>query len=739
VSSLARWCFRRRRAVLAAWLVVFVALVAGTAAFGTAYNDSFQLPGTESSHAQNLLEKVAPRAAGESDTIAWRTATGSVRAPGTQARISAMLARVAKAPGIASVVSPYAKGGAARISPDGRTAYATVNFAGQGGDIKKADIRNVIKLAEAARTGNLEVELGGNAISGVGQSPASTSELVGIIAAAIILFFAFGSLGAMALPLIGAIVALGTGLLTIGLSSHVIPLANISPTLAALIGLGVGIDYALFIVTRHRSGLRTGMSVEDSAVRALDTSGRAVLFAGATVCVALLGLLVLRVSFLNGLGIGAAITVVFSVASAITLLPALLGFFGKRVLSRRERKKLAADGPVSEDVGGAWLGWARFVERHPRSLLAGALVVLVVLAIPVLSLRLGSSDEGNDPSSSTSRKAYDMLATGFGAGTNGPLLLVAEVHSAADRTAFTTLTTRLAKVAGVAGVARVPAPANSGIELATVIPTSSPQSEATSQLISRLRHTVIPRAELGTSLRVSVGGITAIFGDFATVLNGKLPLFIAVIILLGFLLLLLAFRSLAVPLTAALMNLAAAAASFGVVVAFFQWGWGSDALGLGGAGPVEAFLPVIMLSLLFGLSMDYQVFLVSRMHEEWTHTGDNRRAVTIGQASTGRVITAAATIMICVFIAFVFGGQRVIAEFGIGLAAAVLIDAFVIRTVLVPALMHIVGPANWWLPGRLDRILPHLSVEPDEAPTEPSPPSPAVRPVATALAEGADG
>jgi RND superfamily putative drug exporter len=730
LSSIARWCFHHRRTVLASWVLLLVALAAGTGAFGTAYNDSFALPGTESTHAQNLLKAVAPKSAGEADTIVWRTTKGTVRSAAVETRVSGMLAQVAKAPGIASVASPYGPSGASRISKDGTIAYATVNFIGTGGEIKDANIKHVISLAEAARSSGLQVELGGNAISGVGQKPASTSELVGIIAAAIILFFAFGSLGAMALPLIGAIVALGTGLLTIGLASHVISLANISPTLAALIGLGVGIDYALFIVTRHRSGLRSGLSVEQSAVRALDTSGRAVLFAGATVCVALLGLLVLRLSFLNGLGIGAAITVVFSVASAITLLPAMLGFFGMRVLSRRERRSLAADGPRSENVGGFWQRWAGTVERHPRSLIAGALLVLVVLSIPVLSLRLGSSDEGNDPSSSTSRKAYDILATGFGAGSNGPLLLVSEVHSSGDRTAFATLAKTLKSEPGVASVATVPSPAGSGIELASVIPTSSPQAEATSQLISRLRHTVIPAAERGTGMRVYVGGTTAIFGDFASVLTGKLPLFIGVIIGLGFLLLLLAFRSLIVPLTAAVMNLAAAAASFGVVVAFFQWGWGSDALGLGGSGPVEAFLPVIMLSLLFGLSMDYQVFLVSRMHEEWTHTGDNRRAVSLGQASTGRVITAAATIMICVFIAFVFGGQRVIAEFGIGLAAAVLIDAFVIRTVLVPALMHIIGPANWWLPGWIDRWLPHLSVEPGDHPA-PAAAAPARPPLAT--------
>jgi RND superfamily putative drug exporter len=736
MSSIARWCFHHRRVVLGSWIALLVALVVGTGAFGTAYNDSFQLPGTESSHAQDLLKKVAPKAAGESDTIVWHTAKGQVRSQAVQTRIGAMLKQVAGAHGIASVVSPYAAGHASRISPDGSTAYATINFAGQGGDIKKSDIKHVISLGEAARTAGLQVELGGNAISGVGQKPASSSELVGIVAAAIILFFAFGSLGAMALPLIGAIVAVGSGLLTIGLASHGISLANISPTLAALIGLGVGIDYALFIVTRHRSGLKTGMAVEDSAVRALDTSGRAVLFAGATVCVALLGLLVLRVDFLNGLGIGAAITVVFSVASAITLLPAMLGFFGMRVLSRRERKRLVANGPATEDVGGFWLRWATFLERNPKKLLAAAVAVLIVLSIPVLSLRLGSSDEGNDPSGTTSRKAYDLLAQGFGPGSNGPLLLVSEVHSAGDRAALTKLTGAIRTTKGVASASTVPGPADSGIELTTVIPTTSPQAEATSQLISRLRHDVIPAAEKGTTLRVYVGGITAIFGDFASVLTGKLPLFIGVIILLGFLLLLLAFRSLVVPLTAAVMNLAAAAASFGVVVAFFQWGWGSEPLGLGGAGPVEAFLPVIMLSLLFGLSMDYQVFLVSRMHEEWSHTKDNRRAVTVGQASTGRVITAAATIMICVFIAFVFGGQRVIAEFGIGLAAAVLIDAFVIRTVLVPALMHMLGPANWWLPGWLDRLVPHVSVEPADPSATPRPQP---RPLPVPVVEGVDG
>ena len=465
-------------------------------------------------------------------------------------------------------------------------------------------------------------------------------------------------------------------------------------------------------MTRHRNGLRAGYSPEESAVRALNTSGRAVSFAGATVCIALLGLLVLGMSFLNGMALGAVVAVVFTVSASITLLPALLGFLGIRVLSRRERRQLEAEGPREMHLTGVWARWSVAVERHPRSLAGGALLVMVVLSIPALSLRLGASDAGNDPSSTTTRQAYDLLAEGFGPGFNGPLQLVADVKTPSDQAALDRLVTGLPGEPGVAAVATRPPRPGQTVEIVQVAPTTSPQSEQTSQLIKHLRTNVIPAAEAGTTLQVYVGGTTAIFDDFADVLNDKLPLFIGVIIALEVLLLLIAFRSFAVPVTAAVMNLLAAAASFGVVVAFFQWGWGSEPLGLGSAGPVEAFLPVIMLAILFGLSMDYQVFLVSRMHEEWVRTQNNRYAVSTGQAATGRVITAAAAIMICVFLSFVFGGQRVIAEFGIGLAAAVLIDAFVLRTVLVPAVMHLLGNANWWLPMWLDHRLPHLSVDP---------------------------
>jgi putative drug exporter of the RND superfamily len=390
----------------------------------------------------------------------------------------------------------------------------------------------------------------------------------------------------------------------------------------------------------------------------------------------------------------------------------MLGFLGPKVLSRKERRRLAAEGAHEPHAEGFWARWALLVQRRPKLLAVVATLVMLTLTLPVLSLRLGSSDSGNDPAGSTTRQAYDLLAAGFGPGFNGPLQLVAEVKSPADTAALAALATKLRTEPGVASVAPFPTAAGAKVAIISVVPTTSPQDAATSDLIQRLRDSVIPAAEQGTSLQVYVGGTTAIFDDFADVLTSKLPLFIGVIILLGFLLLMLAFRSLLVPATAAVMNLLAAGASFGVVTAVFQWGWGTDLLGIGKAGPVEAFLPVIMLAILFGLSTDYQVFLVSRMHEEWVHTGDNTLSVTRGQAATGRVITAAAAIMICVFAAFVFGGQRVIAEFGIGLASAVFLDAFILRTVLVPAAMHVFGPANWWLPQRLDRRLPHLSVEP---------------------------
>ena len=718
LSTLARWCYRHRLIVVLLWLVAVAGLGVASKAVGSAYSDNFSLPGTESTKALQLLQKSLPAQSGDSATVVWQTSQGTVRDATVRERMTPVLDKIAKSPSVTSVTSPYEPRGARQISADGRTAYAQVSFGQLANKLPKADVRRVIDVAEQGRTAGLRVELGGNPISQVQRTPPSSSEAVGVLAAAVVLFIAFGSLFAMLLPILTAVAGVGTGLLTVGLLTHALDIGQIGPILGALIGLGVGIDYALFIVTRHRTGLRSGMTVEESVVKAIDTSGRAVRFAGATVVIALLGMFVLGMSFLNGLAIASATTVVATVLAAITLLPALLGFLGMRTLSRRERR-LTAAGVASG--GGLWHRWARVVQRRPGTLSAVAIVLIGVLTLPVFSLRLGSSDAGNDPSSSTTRKAYDMLAAGFGPGSNGPLQLVAQTPAPPDRQAFSRLADEVGQVRGVARAAAMPMPAGSKIGIIQVIPTTSPQSKQTSDLIGRLRHDVVPPAERGTTMKVYVGGQTAIFDDFADVLTGKLPLFLGVIIALGFVLLLIAFRSLLVPATAAVMNVLAAGASFGVIVAFFQWGWGSEPLGVGAAGPVEAFLPVIMLSILFGLSMDYQVFLVSRMHEEWTHTKDNARSVNVGQAQTGRVITAAATIMIAVFVAFVFGGQRVIAEFGIGLAAAVALDAFILRTVLVPAVMHLFGAANWWLPRWLDRSLPHLSVDPPDEAATPGP------------------
>jgi RND superfamily putative drug exporter len=723
MAGLARWCFRHRYIVLVIWIAAVAVLFGVEKGVGTAYSNNFTLPGTESKTALQLLQKSFPAQAGESDTIVWAVKSGKVTDPAIQQRISPMLAQVSKIPLVAGVISPYAgPQGAAQISADGKIAYARVNWSQLGNELPVANVKKLIDTAQAVDNSNIQVQLGGQAIQIVNQRSTNFSEGVGIIAAAVVLIIAFGAFFAMLLPLIIAIFSLAAGTIAIGLMSHGLSINQIGPIFAALIGLGVGVDYALFIVTRHRNGLKAGLSPEEAAVRALNTSGRAVLFAGGTVCIAMLGLLVLNLNFLTGIGLSSAVMVLFTVLAAITLLPAFLGIIGIKVLSRRERRVLARDGGHDEYAIGVWARWSEFVSRRPAMLAALAIVAIAVLTVPLFSLRLGTSDQGNDPKTTTTRKAYDLLAEGFGPGFNGPLSLVATIDSPADAQALTSLAATVKQTPGVAAVVAPPVAPGAKVAVVQVFPTSAPEAKPTTELITRLRTKVIPPAEKGTTLRVYVGGSTAIFNDFSKVLTDKLPLFIVVIVGLGFLLLLLAFRSLVIPLTAAVMNLLAAGASFGVVVAFFQFGWGSEALGLGRPGPIDAFVPVLMLSVLFGLSMDYQVFLVSRMHEEWVHTRRNRHSVTIGQASTGRVITAAATIMICVFLAFVFQGQRVIGEFGVGLASAVFIDAFILRTVLVPALMHLFGDANWWLPGWLDRILPQLSVEPsDEAAIDKAP------------------
>ncbi|MFF4444989.1 MMPL family transporter [Streptomyces sp. NPDC001502] len=719
MAVIARWCMRHRLLTVLIWLLALGGTAAAAVTAGSAFSNNYEVPGTESGKANALLREAFHGQGGDTDTIVWRaTDRQSVRTTDIEQRMTRALEVVAGLPGVGSVAGPYGPDpeSAARISPDGRTAYAVVTFDQHADSVPKAQARAVVDAAKNPTTeaGGLQVELGGRAIQLTEAPTAHLAEVIGVAVAALVLFLAFGSLAASLLPIATALVSVGTAYFGITLLGHAMPVADFAPMLGTLIGLGVGIDYALFIVTRHRKGLARGSTVEEAAANAVATTGRAVVFAGATVCIALLGMLVLRLNFLNGVAIAASVTVVLTVAASVTLLPALLSYIGMRALSRRERRKLTAEGPRPEQTSGFAARWSVFVERHPKLLGLVATVVMLVLALPTLSLHLGTSDQGNNPATSTTRQAYDLLAEGFGPGTNGPLTVVARLDGAGDRLAVDQLAQALRTTEGVASTGPAVLNRSGDTAVLTVVPDSAPQSRATSDLVDRLRQDVIPAAGHGNSMEVHVGGVTAAYDDFAEVIIGKLPLFVGVVIALGCVLLLLAFRSIGIPLKAAAMNVAAVASSFGVVVAIFQWGWGSELLGLGSAGPIEPFLPVIMVSVLFGLSMDYQVFLVSRMYEEWLETGDNRRAVRVGLAETSRVINSAAVIMISVFLAFVLSGDRIIAMFGIALAAAVALDAFVLRTLLVPALMHMLGGANWWLPAWLDRRLPRISIEPPE-------------------------
>ncbi len=702
MKSLARFSVRRRWLVLVIWIVLIVGVNAAAQAAGSAYSNSFSLPGTDSTHALQLLEVGFPHASGDSDQIVFHSGNGPLRADA--AAIAPVLSDVKGLSAVGSV-SPVQYS-----TTDPAIGYVTVTFTKQANLLTTKEIQNVVDVASKLRSSTLQVDFGGNAFGQLSSPKGSPGEGVGLLLTAVVLFLAFGSLWAMLLPLGVALFAIGIASGATTLLSHGLSIAQFAPILGSLIGLGVGIDYALFIVTRARQNLRQGMSVEDAIVTAVNTSGRAVLFAGATVCVALLGMLVLGFSFLDGLGVAASVTVLITMFAALTLLPSLLAFQKHRVLSRRERRRLASEGPEAALVEGGWQRWALYVSRHPRSLSLGSLVLIVLIALPIFSLNLGISDQGSDPAGSTTRVAYDYLAQGFGPGSNGPLLVVGDVRTSADVATMTSLAQSLRTAPDVASVGPVTLNQAKTVALVTVISKSSPQSRTTTTLIDAIRSQYVPRANATTHTAIYVGGARALSDDFSNILDSKIPLFLVVIVLLGCLLLMVAFRSVVIPLVAALMNLLAVGASFGLVVAVFQWGWGSALIG-SGSGPIESYLPIIMIAILFGLSMDYQVFLVSRMHEEWVNTGDNEMAIIHGQANTGRVITAAALIMISVFFSFAFGGQRIIAEFGIGLGGAVLLDAFILRTILVPSLMHYLGRANWWMPSWLDRVVPHVAVE----------------------------
>jgi putative drug exporter of the RND superfamily len=726
VKGLAGWCFRHRRVVLVLWLVALVGTFAATRVAGTDFSTKFQLPDTQSARALSLLQKDFPAASGSSDQIVMHATSGTLHDPAVKAKAQQMLAEVAKIPHVAAVTSPFDPAGAAQISKDGTVAFATVLFDEQSQALPPADVKQVITTAQAAGDSTLQVALGGQDIEQVQSQSSSSSTAIGIILALIVLGLAFGALFSAFLPLITALVAIGVGYSLTGLLSHVFSIASFATILGVLIGLGVGVDYALLIVTRHRSGVKAGRTIEDAAVHAVNTAGRAVFFAGITVCIALLGQFALGVSFLYGIAVSAALTVALTMLASLTLLPALLGFFGMKVFSRRQRAKMRVTGPVVEEVTGFWMRWAKMIERRPVFPAVAAFGVVLVMAAPILTLHLGLDDAGSDPSSTTTHQAYDLMAKGFGPGFSGPLQLVAELPSPADAAKFETLTQSLATQPGVVSVSPPVLNPAKTVAIANLYPTTSPQAVQTTSLLNHLRDDVIPKAQAGTGLTVLVGGATAIQTDFDHILSAKLPLFIGVVVLLGFLLLMAVFRSLLIPLTASVMNLLSVGAALGMMNVIFEWGWGRSLFAIPSTAPVEVFVPVLMVSILFGLSMDYEVFLVSRMHEEWVRTHDNRQAVTLGQAATGRVITAAAAIMILVFASFALGPSVIIKQFGLGLAGAIIIDAFIVRTFLVPSLMHLFGDANWWLPRWLDRIIPQLNVE--GADSDPAPGA-ALRPV----------
>jgi RND superfamily putative drug exporter len=732
MARLARWCFAHRRRVVALWILALVAAAGVSAAAGSSFNTNLSLPGTDSQAAVTLLTTNFPAASGEGDQVVIQaTHSATIRSAAVRAAVTAALARVSAVPDVESVASPYGPAGAAQISRSGTIAFARVIWDRQTAQITAADAQSVIAAAQTADGRDVQVSLSGPSITNSERTGLGKSVGVGVVAALIILLVVFGgALLSALMPLVTAILALGVGVSLIGLLSHAFDVSSVSTQLAVLIGLGVGVDYGLFIISRHRTAVKSGLSYADAAAEAGRTSGRTVMLAGLTVCIALLGQFALGVSFLYGVSVAAAITVALTMATSLTFLPAMLGFLGPRVLSRRERAALAAGRPARIEGTGVWLRWARAIEARPALVALASLATVVVLALPALGLRLGSADASTDPPSWTTHQAYTALARGFGPGFNGPLELAAQVRSPAGVTAFGQLLATAARTPGVTSVTPAVTPPNGKVVIATVYPATSPQAEQTADLVNHLRQDLIPAAEQGTGLVVHVGGVTAVNIDFAHVLTDKLPIFIAVVVLLAFLLLLVAFRSLLVPLVASIMNLLSVGAALGAVNAVFNWGWGASVLGLSGTGPVEAFLPVIMFSVLFGLSMDYEVFTVSRMQEEWrslpfTEVGGaaaragrgpmrNHLAVVFGQAKSSRIIAAAAGIMVVVFGSFLLSDHRILEEFGFGLGFSVLIDALVIRSLLLPALMHLIGPANWSLPGWLDRFLPRLSEEPDE-------------------------
>ena len=721
LERLGRWCARHPWRAIGTWILLVV-VVGAMAAGAKGYREDFTIPGTASQRSVDLLRARFPEQAGATAQVVFHAPTGTLADPARAAAITDALDAVRKLPGVTAIVSPTDPGVHA-LSADGNIGYAIVNSAKQRNAVNADDLHRLEAAMQPARDVGLQVEFGGE-VARAGERPdLGSTEIYGLLAAMIVLLLAFGSVVAMGLPIGTALVGLAVGLSVVTVLTNFLDISSTATTLATMIGLGVGIDYALFVVTRHCEQLVGGMTVIDSAGHANGTSGMAVVFAGTTVVIAICGLVVAGIPMVTAMGYASAVVVAVSVLAAVTLLPALLGLVGLKINSIRlpwvKRHQIEAQLHLEGHQSGFWVRWSTHVADRPWRYLVVSLVVLLALAAPALSMRLGQTDAGTLSRSSTQRRAYDLLGTGFGKGFNGPLLLVAEVPRGG--------TAALDKVVGaVAGdpdvVALSPARFNPAGDTAVirVLPKSAPQARETSDLISRLRGDVLPAALAGSDVKIYVGGATAAFIDISDRIAERLPWFIGAVIALSFLLLMVVFRSLLVPLKAAIMNVLSIGAAYGVIVAVFQWGWFRGLFGIEQSLPIVSFIPMMMFAFLFGLSMDYEVFLLSRVREEWLRTGDARGSVPAGLAATARVITSAALIMICVFLSFVLVDDPTVKMMGLGLATAVFVDATIIRMVLVPATMELLGDANWWLPRWLDRLLPHLDLEGADT-REPSP------------------
>jgi len=714
--GLTRWCIAHRRWVVGGWVLVAILTTVIASAVGRQYANNFTLPGTEAQTVVDLLDHEFPAQSGDVDTIVFHTARGTVLSPQVRATIAPLLARVSRMPHVVSVVSPYGPAGAVEISKDGRTAFATINYSARANLLPNSTGQPVISQVNAVHVPGLQIAAGGQVIEnaeGFNIGPATT---VGVIAALIILLLTFGSLTAAGMPLITAGLGLITGIALVGLSTHFTSVPQVAPELAIMIGLGVGVDYALFIVTRFRENYARSGDVQTAVIGAMDTSGRAILLAGTTVIIALLGMFATGVTFLYGLSITSVLAVLMVLCASLTVLPAMLAAFGEKVArpSRSARRRQADGRPPRPS---AWRRWSLVVKAHPWRLATAATLMMLLFIVPVLGMRLESSDAGNDPSNTTTYKAFNLLSHGFGAGFNGPLLIAVQMSDPAQRAALPAVRATLARTPDVAAVTAARIAPSGRVAVLEAYPRSSPQAEATTNLVNHLRQTVLPPFTRAFGSRPLVGGFTAGSIDFSHVLAAKLPLFIGIVVVLSMVLLFVIFRSLVIPVQAAIMNLLSIGGALGATVAVFQNGWFASVIGVT-PGPVEPWVPVLIFAVVFGLSMDYEVFLISRIREEWIRRRDASQAVIDGIALTGRVISAAAAIMICVFLSFLLGDERSVKEFGFGLAAAVFLDALVVRCVLLPAVLEILGPVTWRLPHSLDTRLPRIRIEGHAAETD---------------------